>query len=75
MFYVHRNGVRKGLKKGRYCQREHRLGERVWGVCGRQESPIIEPMIMEWFHDILMARVLRDDLNLKAATAIMARGR
>lgn len=70
-----RTDLRRALKKDRDCTREHRIGQRVWGVIGRQESPIIQPMVMEWFHDILMARVLRDDMNLKAATAIMARER
>lgn len=72
--YATRNSLRHKLGNSE-CKRPHSIELRVWGVCGRAESVVIEPMILEWFNDILMARVLRDDMNLKAATAIMARER
>lgn len=72
--YAFKHGLRKQVRD-HTCEYKHSIRERVWGVCGRDDGLTENPLIMEWFHDILMARVLRDDLNLKAATAIMARER
>jgi hypothetical protein len=51
------------------CGGAHRVGKREWAVMGVGIGAT--PMIVERFNCVLMAKALRDDLNLKAATVIM----